>query len=70
MKLDTYEEKLKAWVDDVKEEVAVTCDEPILELQDVKFGYNEKKEILHGLSFKVNKGEMVSIVGKNGLDFA
>ena len=66
VKLDSYEEKLKSWVEDVKEEVAVTNDEAILELQDIKFAYNEKKEILHGLSFKVNKGEMVSIVGKNG----
>ena len=66
IKLDSYEEKLKSWVEDVKEEVAVTNDEAILELQDIKFGYNEKKEILHGLSFKINKGEMVSIVGKNG----
>ena len=66
VKLDSYEEKLKSWVDDVKEEDVVTWDETILELQDVKFGYNEKKEILHGVSFKINKGEMVSIVGKNG----
>ena len=66
VKLDSYEEKLKSWVNDVKEEDVVTWDEPILELQDVKFGYNEKKEILHGVSFKINKGEMVSIVGKNG----
>ncbi|MDU2673404.1 MAG: ABC transporter ATP-binding protein [Clostridium sp.] len=66
VKLDSYEEKLKSWVEDVKEEVAVTNDEAILELQDIKFGYNEKKEVLHGLSFKINKGEMVSIVGRNG----
>ncbi|MEG1870569.1 MAG: ABC transporter ATP-binding protein [Peptostreptococcaceae bacterium] len=66
VQVDDYEEKLKGWADDIKEEVAVTCDEPILELKDVKFGYSEKKEILHGLSFKINKGEMVSIVGKNG----
>ncbi|MBM6838147.1 DUF3744 domain-containing protein, partial [Clostridium saudiense] len=66
VKVDSYEDKLKSWADDVKEEVAVTNSEAILELKDIKFGYNEKKEILHGLSFKINKGEMVSIVGKNG----
>ena len=66
VKVDSYEEKLKSWADNVKDEVLTTYDNPILELQDVKFSYNEKKEILHGLSFKINKGEMVSIVGKNG----
>lgn len=66
VKLDSCEEKLKLWGEDVKEEITVTNNEVILELQDIKFGYSEKKEILHGLSFKINKGEMVSIVGKNG----
>ena len=40
--------------------------EPILEMRDVKFSYESGKEILHGVSFKINKGEMVSIVGRNG----
>ena len=35
-------------------------------MKDVKFSYESGKEILHGVSFKVNKGEMVSIVGRNG----
>ena len=35
-------------------------------MRDVKFSYESGKEILHGVSFKVNKGEMVSIVGRNG----
>ena len=66
IKINSYEDKLKLWSNTIKEEAAVTFDEPILEIEDVKFSYNENKEILHGLSFKINKGEMVSIVGKNG----
>ena len=68
IKINSYEDKLKLWSNTIKEEAAVTFDEPILEIEDVKFSYNENKEILHGLSFKINKGEMVSIVGKNGAE--
>lgn len=66
VKIDSYESKIKDWVKEVKEEHKEIVKEPVLELKDVRFGYNEKKEILHGLSFCVNKGEMVSIVGRNG----
>ena len=40
--------------------------ESILRLEDISFGYSKEKEILHGVSFDIKKGEMVSIVGKNG----
>lgn len=43
-----------------------TKDEPILEMKNISFCYNEEKQILANVSFKVNKGDMVSIVGKNG----
>ncbi|MDR3240823.1 MAG: ABC transporter ATP-binding protein/permease [Lactobacillaceae bacterium] len=35
-------------------------------LNDVHFGYNEGKEILHGVSIAVDKGEMVALVGPTG----
>lgn len=38
----------------------------ILELQDVSFSYSQEKQILKDVSFKINKGDMVSIVGRNG----
>lgn len=38
----------------------------IIEFNDIHFGYLENKKILNGINFKINKGEMVSIVGKNG----
>ncbi|MBQ7593810.1 MAG: ATP-binding cassette domain-containing protein [Synergistaceae bacterium] len=40
---------------------------PSIELQNVKFRYNDKTPfILDGISFKVNSGEYVAIVGKSG----
>lgn len=40
--------------------------EPILELKDISFSYEPGRETIHDVSFSIEKGEMVSIVGKNG----
>lgn len=39
---------------------------PMIEFQNVTFGYNESTPILHDISFAVNKGEMLAIVGSTG----
>lgn len=36
------------------------------EFEDVHFGYNNKKEVLKGITFKVKHNETVSFVGKSG----
>ena len=40
--------------------------ESVLELKDINFGYAPGNRTIHGVSFSIEKGEMVSIVGKNG----
>lgn len=37
-----------------------------LQFSDVHFGYVENEEVLHGISFEVNAGETVAIVGATG----
>ena len=37
-----------------------------IEFQDVRFSYDEKQEVLKGISFTVNPGENVAIVGATG----
>lgn len=37
-----------------------------VKLEDVHFGYNKDKEILHGINISVNKGESVALVGPTG----
>ena len=64
--LDKCKEKLKNWYEETSEDSNTTDSEVILELKNVKFGYDKDREILKGISFKVKKGEMISIVGKNG----
>src|SRR5699024_11764173 len=39
---------------------------PILAMDQVSFGYDSGRTTLNDISFSIDKGEMVSIVGKNG----
>lgn len=64
--IDSCKEKLKEWYQESSEDENKVVSETILEMKNVKFSYESGKEILHGISFKVDKGEMVSIVGRNG----
>lgn len=66
LNIDSCRDKLKEWYEDTIEDKQQANSEAILEMKDVKFSYESGKEILHGVSFKVNRGEMVSIVGRNG----
>ncbi len=39
---------------------------PLLEFRDVYFGYDEDKEILHNISFKLEQGKTYALVGPTG----
>ena len=67
VKVDEYKDKLVTWSKDINE-VAITQEkETILEFKNVDFSYSKKgKQILKNVSFKVEKGEILSIVGRNG----
>ena len=66
LELGEYKEKLKDWYENIE---VYECDEnqnPILELDNINFSYNNEKQILKNVSFKINKGDMAAIVGRNG----
>lgn len=65
-KIDSCQEKLVNWY---KSMSPVSLDKetsPLLEMKDIFFRYRPGQDIIQGISFSINKGEMVSIVGKNG----
>ncbi|MGL5328369.1 MAG: ABC transporter ATP-binding protein [Peptostreptococcaceae bacterium] len=64
--LDECKEKLKTWYSNIEEEKEVENNDFILEVEDLSFSYSQEKQILKNVSFKVRKGDMISIVGKNG----
>ena len=67
IELDEYKEKLRNWSSDVEEIAIAKESESILEFKNVDFSYDKKgKQILKDVSFKVEKGEILSIVGRNG----
>ncbi len=59
-------EKVEIWDKYTETSKIEVNNEPLLELKNVSFQYEKNKPILNDISFKINKGEMVSIVGKNG----
>lgn len=38
----------------------------IFTMRDVRFGYDRKKEVLHGIGMSVPKGEITALIGPNG----
>jgi len=39
---------------------------PMIEVENIKFGYSSKSILIKNLTFKLNKGDKVCIIGKNG----
>jgi len=64
--LDNCKDNIKAWYSNIDELETEKEEFNILEVENLSFSYSEEKQILKDVSFKVNKGDMISIVGKNG----
>lgn len=66
LNVGTCKEALNKWYESKKDETEIEDSRILLELDNISFSYNEKNNILNNVSFKVHKGDMISIVGKNG----
>ena len=64
--LTGMEEKAQKWYQEALVQSRHQEGETLLELQQVGFGYLPGQQLLQNISFQVKKGEMLSIVGKNG----
>ncbi len=63
---ESDQEKLRNWFSAQPFSQKEPEGEPLLEVKNVSFGYNKGQQTLKNVSLSVKKGEMVSIVGRNG----
>lgn len=66
MDLTPYREKVRTWFQKAPLPPARPAGEAALEVKNLDFSYLPEKPVLENISFRVGKGEMMSIVGKNG----
>ncbi len=57
---------LKSWTRDVKLNQADEKKSNLLELQNIKFAYDDGKNVIDNVNLVVHRGEMISLVGQNG----
>ena len=66
IQIESYKEQINKWYKDIDLNEDNEKKEEILELENISFSYDKNKNILKDVSFKIYKGDMVSIVGNNG----
>lgn len=66
MELNSYAGKVQSWFSLIETHGEATEKTPILTMDGVSFSYGNNKQALKDMTFSVNKGEMLSIVGRNG----
>ena len=63
---DTHKEQIRKWFAKRQAKEPAPEREEVLRVENIHFGYTPERENLTDISFTIRKGDMVSIVGKNG----
>ena len=66
MRMERYRDKVRDWFDQAEGKAQRPDVPSVLKVEDLYFSYVEGKPVLQHIHFDIKKGEMVSIVGKNG----
>ena len=66
MDLQQYQTPLTNWFNAQAPIVPSQTNDTLLEINDLTYSYTGEKNALEGISFNINRGEFVSILGKNG----
>lgn len=66
MDLSPYRDQVQGWFQKAQLPPLRQQTEPMLEVENLSFSYVPGKKVLQDINFRIEKGEMVSIVGKNG----
>lgn len=66
MNLAPYQDRLHAWFASTTLPVRKIHTPYALEVENLSFAYDRDEPVLRDISFRIRRGEMVSVVGKNG----
>lgn len=66
MELSSYREQVRAWFEEVGLPEARPAQNAALEVLNLDFSYITGNPVLSNIDFRIEKGEMLAIVGKNG----
>ncbi|TDL61142.1 ABC transporter ATP-binding protein [Rhodococcus qingshengii] len=66
LNIEVCKTKLHAWYESVGYAEKKQKNDVLLEVKNIHFGYSKTKEIIKDVSFKINKGELIALIGKNG----
>lgn len=66
IQLDQDKKLVQSWFLTNNKPTVQVMGEELLKLENIFFSYNDDKEVLQDISFTIQRGEMLSIVGKNG----
>ena len=64
--LEDSRRRLREWFENTPAGCSRPESIPVLEFENISFGYQPSRQVLSKISLTVRKGEMVSIVGRNG----
>jgi energy-coupling factor transport system ATP-binding protein len=57
---------LTEWHRGIEKDSRVNTNPVILQIEDVSFSYDGSRDVLENITFDIQEGEMISLVGKNG----
>lgn len=66
MTLDGYKEDVQAWFQCLERNNPKNISAPLMSIRQLSYSYDGEKKALDKVSFDINKGEFLSILGKNG----
>lgn len=66
LNLENFKPQLLEWYQQSETASESNSDQPLLSVKNLSYSYDDQRKTLDDVSFTINKGEFVSILGKNG----